>query len=304
MVSAAAIGERAEEVERVGVAHRHDEQRAVLAVEPSSISVTSDSRAPRPVAADHALGLAGRARGVHQRPRIARRDTRCSGSPSLARRDQVLVGAVAGRAGAAAEVDEVAAGTGRSARISSTTPSSSSCDDQRRGLGVLDDEADLGPDQAEIDRHGDQPGLGGRGVDLQPTRRSCRRARRPGRPWRGPGPSSALASRQDALVPLPEAHGALEVARACPVAVQTRVDREHLAQRQQFSNLHPPWRSRFRAALAGYSTGVGSSSSRSMPLPPTPASARMVCSISAATSGWSRRNCLAFSRPWPMRCDL
>ena len=43
------------------------------------------------------------------------------------------------------------------------------------------------------------------------------------------------------------------------------------------------------------------SSCASMVFATTPDWSRTRCSISSATSRWSRRNCLAFSRPWPIR---
>ena len=106
----AAIGEGAEEVERVGVAHRHDQQAGVARAEAKLDVGHQRQQRAAAVAADRALRLAGRARSVHQRPRIVghhghrRRAVACGC-------DKILVGAVAGMPAIGAENDEFVGGT-------------------------------------------------------------------------------------------------------------------------------------------------------------------------------------------------
>ena len=66
----AAIGEGAEEVERVGVAHRHDEQRAVVAVHAEFDLRDERQHGAAAMIAYRALWVASRAGRVHQHPRI------------------------------------------------------------------------------------------------------------------------------------------------------------------------------------------------------------------------------------------
>src|SRR4051812_24265448 len=56
-----------------------------------------------------------------------------------------------------------------------------------------------------------------------------------------------------------------------------------------------------RGYSAAAASSLFSSPATSMALATTPAWARTFCSMLAAIAGLSRRNCLAFSRPWPIR---
>jgi hypothetical protein len=122
--------------------------------------------------------------------------------------------------------------TGRSARISSTTPRSWSSTISAEDSEFSTAKPTSGPDEAEVDRDADQPRLGGRGVDLGPLNAVVGED------------GDAVAFRQaeaqervrepaGAPVPLPEAHRALEVGGPGPRAVQAGVDREHLPDGQQ-----------------------------------------------------------------------
>ena len=227
----AAIEERAEEVERVGMTHRHDQECCVLAVERELDLGDEREQDGRLVAAHHTLGLAGGARRVHQRPGIGE----CHLLLRLTvarRRDQLLVGAVAGRAGTPAHVDQVAR---RHRQIGPDLLDQAQqivLDDQGPRFRVLDGEEHLGPDQPEVDRHRDQAGLGGGGINLRPLDPVVGQHRHPvaldqaqaqqrvGKPARAP-------------VPLPEAHRAVEVSGPGPAAIQPRMHRQHLAKGQK-----------------------------------------------------------------------
>ena len=81
----AAIGERAEEIERVGVAHRHDQQRGVTAAQ-AQFHFGHQRQASRcPMAAHRALRFA-RGPEVYISVQDGRRGHRCvAGRPSRAR---------------------------------------------------------------------------------------------------------------------------------------------------------------------------------------------------------------------------
>ena len=99
-VDAAAIAERAEEVQRVRMAHRHHQKRAVVAVQAQLDLGDHRQQHGAAVAAHHALRVARRAGRVHQRPRVRQGDDLCR-LAGAAGRKEVLIGAVAGRTGAA-----------------------------------------------------------------------------------------------------------------------------------------------------------------------------------------------------------
>src|SRR5262249_1777949 len=67
----AAICERTEKIERVGVAHRHDQQRTVALAEPKFRLCHKGKHGAPGMRADSSFWLPGRARRVHQAPGIA-----------------------------------------------------------------------------------------------------------------------------------------------------------------------------------------------------------------------------------------
>ena len=127
-----------------------------------------DERAAR-VIADRALGLAGRARGVHQRPGVlGLHDDRGRRWPAARRSAPRTTASQPARA-RVAEMDEAARRRCRArSRIGSTRSTSSSCTMNARASQCVGDVLDLGGDQAEVDRHRDEPGRGERHVDLHP----------------------------------------------------------------------------------------------------------------------------------------
>ena len=105
-------------------------------------------------------------------------------------------------------------------------------DDQRRGLRILDDVAHVGAGEPEVDRQRDQPGLGRGGEDLQPLDAVVGEdgdAIALGQPQ----PQQRVAKTAGTLVPLPEAHHPLEIARAGRLAQHASVYRQHLTDGQQ-----------------------------------------------------------------------
>ena len=199
------------------MAHRHDQERHVVAAE-AELDVGDQGQERRTaVAADGSLGPPGGARRVHEHPGIGG----CHGDGRLVLGgggEQVLVAAIARPAGTGSEDDvavlrdrQVAAdllGDGHELVL----------DEQRRRLGIPDDEADLGRREAEVDRHRDQAGLGGGRVDLQPLDAIVGEHRDPvalGETEAEQGVGQAAG----AGVPLPERHGALEIARADAVGL-------------------------------------------------------------------------------------
>jgi hypothetical protein len=83
---------------------------------------------------------------------------------------------------------------------------------------------------------------------------------------------------------------------------QTKNESNHIGSQKrgfEVSGCLPRWTRAERRGV--YSSSIPPLSPASMVLATTPAWARIFCSMAAAISGCSRRNCLAFSRPWPMR---
>ncbi len=146
--------------------HRHDQQRAVAHAQ-AELDV-GDERKQRAflVAADRAFRFSRGARSIHQRPRItaAHHDI---GQRILGAGDQIFVGAEAGRT-SAAEGDEILRRHGQIAAQRLDGAEQFILDDERPRLAVLHDVGNFRADQTKIDRHGDQPGHRGRGVDLKP----------------------------------------------------------------------------------------------------------------------------------------
>ena len=89
------------------MAHRHDQERAIIAMDAQLDLGDERQQGAAPVAADGSLRIARGAGGVHQHPWVGRQHAligfAVAGCPQ-----KVFVGVIAGRAGALAEMDEAA----------------------------------------------------------------------------------------------------------------------------------------------------------------------------------------------------
>jgi hypothetical protein len=194
------------------MAHGHHQKRCVA---PAEAHFDVGDEREMPVALMAAYGtfrLAGRARGVHQRPGLGRLNLGIR--LAVARRGKkVFVGAISGRAGRGAEVNEIARRDRKSRARPLNRLEEIMLNDQRRRLGVLHDVADLLAEEAKVDRHHDQSGLRCCPVVLQPldaivsqhcnavALRESHSERRIGESTRPP-------------IPFPERHRAFKVAGA------------------------------------------------------------------------------------------
>ncbi len=233
---AAAIGKRASKVERVGVTHRHREQRAVGPAEAEFDRRDQGQQSAGTVAADRALGRTGRAGGVHQRPAILRKPAGarlCVTRLAVARAcDDVLVGRVTRRGCSAAEGNELSV-LNRDIRADLLDRSEQIVlHDQGTRPAVLQDEAHLAADEPKVDRHRNEASLCGRGIDFHPfdavvgehgkpvalsqaeSRERVRKAARP-------------------RIPLAERHRAGEITRAQALGINARVRAQNVPHAQQ-----------------------------------------------------------------------
>lgn len=150
----AAGRKREEEEERIGVAHGHDQQSAIVAPE-AKLDVAEDQAA---IAADRTLRSARRPRGIEQRKGVV-------GAGSLhglgCRRggDDRLVGSKAVRRLFRAEMDGAASRQGQRRVDFLDGREQLVLDDDGSGPGIVYDVRDLEADQAEVDRRDDQPAL-------------------------------------------------------------------------------------------------------------------------------------------------
>jgi len=161
----AAIAEGAEEIERIGVAHRHDQKRRIVPREAELDLGDERKHGTTLVAADRALGIAGGAGGVHQRPWIAagNRDIRSA----VARLDdQIFIRAITEATERGAEKDEVVGRHQQFMAYALDARYQLVLYDKRAGLAVVHDVADFRSGEAEINRHRHQSVERGRGIDL------------------------------------------------------------------------------------------------------------------------------------------
>ena len=219
----AAIDEGPEEIDRVRVAHRHDEQGRVIAGQ-AQFDV-GDEREQRvgAMATDRALRVAGRARRVEKHAGIVERD--------IVRRllvraglDQGLVALPTGRAAHGAEDDDALFGKAQLAADLLDHACELILHDDRRRAGIFENEGDFLADQTEVERDDDEAGLGTGGEYLEPLDAIVGEHGDPVAPPK-PQTGEPVGEPAGALVPLRERHLPLEVARADPVGLQTVVNR-------------------------------------------------------------------------------
>ena len=152
------------------MAHRHDEQRRIVARDSPGRARSRAKAGAALVVADRALGFAGGARSVHQRPRISAAHHRpraaCRGAGAAAPRKRE---SPAGH-GATPKWMKLCAGIGQiAARTLSITRPARPARSARRASQFSHDVADFRADQTEVDRHRDySPAMRSRRVDLQP----------------------------------------------------------------------------------------------------------------------------------------
>ena len=162
-----AIGEGAEEVERVGVAHRHDEQRAVVAMQAEFDLGDERQHGATAMIAYRALWGASCTGRVHEHPRIFWRHRNLR-LPVACAGHQLLVGDVPGRALPCPKPDSTRR-LHRELRSNILQGSDKLVlDDDGGGLGVIHNVADFLADQAEVERHRDQPRFGRSRINLDP----------------------------------------------------------------------------------------------------------------------------------------
>ena len=125
--------------------------------------------------------------------------------------------------------------SGRSARIASTLADELVLNDDRGGFGVLDDVADLRPDQPEVDRHRDQAGFGQRRVDFQPFEAVVGKDRDPVALVE-PDPDQGVGKPAGAIVPLTERHRSRQIAPARLIRKQPRVHGDDLAEMEHLGH--------------------------------------------------------------------
>ena len=183
------------------------------------------------MAPHHAFGIASRAGGVHQRPRIRQSDVlrRLAGA---AGREEIFVGAVAGRAGARTEMNETAFLYRDILANLLNHADEFVLHNERSRLAVVDDELHFLADQAKIDRQSHETGFCGCCKNLTPfdavVGKNC-------------DPVSLVEAETEqgvgepagTLVPLLECHRAFEVARAHPAGCDPRMRRKHLSEVQE-----------------------------------------------------------------------
>ncbi len=105
-------------------------------------------------------------------------------------------------------------------------------DDEGAGATIGRDIDDLAPDQAEVDRHGDQPGFGGGGIDLQPLDAVVGEDRDPVALLE-PETPQRVGQPARARIPRAKGHPALEIGRADPLGIKPRVGGQDLAKIQE-----------------------------------------------------------------------
>jgi hypothetical protein len=160
------VGKRATEVQRVRVAHRHDEQRRVGGGQAHVERRDERDQREAFVIANGSLGLAGRARRVHQCPGVGRRD-RDLRLVFRRRADERFVRGPAGR-GRAADANPRVGTYGQHFAKPVDVGREGVLDDHGTCRGVLRDVPDLGCEQAKVDGHRDEPRFRERDVDLHP----------------------------------------------------------------------------------------------------------------------------------------
>ena len=228
---AAAVGERGREVERVRVAQRHDQERGVAPAEAELDLGHEREHRTAAVRPDRALGPPGGAGGVHQRPRIRSGDR--NGGLRIARRgDQRFIAEVARGRRRGAAMNVAARLHGQRVADLFDRAQQRVLDDEGARAAIGRDIGDLAPDQAEVDRHGDQPGFGGRGIDLQPLDAVVGQDRDPVALLE-PEAAQRVGQPARARVPLAKGHPALEIGRADPLGIEPRVGGQDLAKIQQ-----------------------------------------------------------------------
>ncbi len=162
------------------------------------------------MAADRAFRLAGRARGVHQGPGV--RGPHVDIGLAVARCcKQLLVSAVSGRTGRGAEVDEIARRDRKVGARALDRLQEIILNNERRRPAVLHDVADFLSRQTEVDRHCDEPGLCGRGIDFKPLD-AIIGERRNAVAFGEAQSKQRIGEPARARIPFAEGHGAVKVA--------------------------------------------------------------------------------------------
>ena len=163
----AEIREREREVQRIGVTHRHHEQRGVLAGELHVERAHECDERTAGVIADGALRLARRTRRVHERPRVLGRDThrrcrcRCLGNDGL-------VSLPPGRCLLRPEVDEAGGRHPQAATYRLDPLDEVALRDKCSCVAVRRDVLDLRGNEAKVDGDRDHPRARERDVELHP----------------------------------------------------------------------------------------------------------------------------------------
>ncbi len=174
----AEVGEREREVERVRVAHRHHQQRRVVAREAHVERRHERDQRAALVVADRALGLAGRARRVHQRPRVGRLHVRVGLGVRGSGEQRLVAGPARPRVESPRRIHPPAA-IASSPRRPSTRSTSSSSTMNARASQCSAMYRISGPTRRKLIGHRDEPGLGQRDVDLHPLDAVVREQRDP-----------------------------------------------------------------------------------------------------------------------------
>ena len=206
-----AIDKCSEEVERIGMAHRHDEQPVVAAVQAHFDLGHQGQHRHAAVAANRALGISRRARCVHDAPGVVGQD----GGIGLAvrsRSQQALIVAPPGRPGSQADRDEAVLRQGDGVANAFGDRDQRIFDDQRRSAAVFDYVARFRAGQAEVDRHGDQPRFRSGRVDFRPFDAIVGEDRHPVALCEAEA-GQRVGKPAGARIPLPVGHRTLEVAR-------------------------------------------------------------------------------------------
>ncbi len=111
--------------------------------------------------------------------------------------------------------------------------------DERPRLAILDDVGNFGADQPEVDRHGDQAGYGGGGVDFQPLH-AVVGEHADAVAFREPDADERVGEPAGPRVPEPEGHRPFEIAGADLVGKQARMQREHVTDMRQLTHIARP----------------------------------------------------------------
>src|SRR3984893_14109840 len=183
------------------------------------------------MASHHAFGIAGSARGVHQRPRIGRHHV-LLGLASAACRDKVFVGTIANWTRTLAEMNETTLSDGQILSSLLDEADKLVLNDQGPGLGVLDDELAFLPHQPEVEGEGHKSCLGW-GCVNSPHRDAMVAEYGDAIALGQTKAEQGIGEPARTFVPLRESHRAVEIPGAYTIRRQPRMDREHLSKIQE-----------------------------------------------------------------------